>query len=180
MLNSNPKHHRTAWLVSVLAAGGLFVAAMTGTAHADVDDTGHALKKISRVAQPTIIIEKEGGCVEPEDVMRRDHMKFILHQRDKTMHQGIRTDKYSLKNCVNCHANSKTNSVLGKDGFCVSCHSYAAVSIDCFSCHASTAEKNTARLDKAVVGGNPQERPGQAMPAAPVIKQAPVSTGKAP
>jgi hypothetical protein len=177
MLISYPMLHPTAWLVSVLAAGGLFAAAMTGAAHADADA---APKKISRVAQPTIIIEKEGACVEPEDVMRRDHMKFILHQRDKTMHQGVRTEKYSLKNCVNCHANSKTNSVVGKDGFCVSCHSYAAVSIDCFSCHTSTAEKNSASLNQAVTDGKAPEHAGQTMVPAPVIKQKPVSTGKAP
>lgn len=172
---SNPMLHRTAWLVSILAAGGLFAAAMTGAVHADA---GNMAKKVSRVALPTIIIEKEGECVEPEDVMKRDHMKFILHQRDKTVHQGVRTDKYSLKNCVNCHANSKTNSVLGKDGFCASCHSYAAVSIDCFSCHTSTAEKNAAQ-DKASVDGKSPEHLGQ-VTTTPAIKQEPVSTGKAP
>lgn len=174
MLISNPMLHRTAWLVSAMAAGGLFAAVMAGTAHADNDA---ATKKVSRVAQPTIIIEKEGECVEPEDVIRRNHMKFLLHQRDKTMHEGIRTTKYSLKNCVNCHANSKTNSVLGKDGFCVSCHSYAAVSIDCFSCHASSAEKTA---DKAIVDGKSPEHLGQAITAIPVIKQESASTGKAP
>ncbi len=74
--------------------------------------------------------------------MRRNHMKYILHQRDETMHRGIRTQKYSLKNCVDCHADPKTNSVLGKDGFCESCHVYASVSIDCFTCHTSAPEKN--------------------------------------
>ena len=166
--------HPRAWLLSGMVAVGLSAAALSGAVYADADA---GTKKISRVAQPTIIIEKEGECVEPEDVMRRDHMNLILHQRDKTVHQGVRTDKYSLKNCVNCHANSKTNSVLGKDGFCSSCHSYAAVSIDCFSCHASTAEKNIDRLDKAVLEGKP---PVQAITAVPVIKQKPVSTGKAP
>ncbi len=172
MLKTNPMHHGTAWLVSVVAAGGLFAAAMAGTAYADATS-----KKISRVAQPSIIIEKEGECVEPEDVMRRDHMKFILHQRDKTMHQGVRTEKYSLKNCVNCHANSKTNSVLGKDGFCESCHTYASVSIDCFGCHASKAENKVVDQDKAVVGGRLADHLGTAIPA---IKQEPASTGKAP
>ena len=177
MLNSNPKHYRATWLVSVLAAGGLFAAAMTGTAHADADDTGHASKKISRVAQPTIIIEKEGECVEPEDDIRRNHMKYLLHQRDETMHLGIRTKHYSLKNCINCHANSKTNSVLGKDGFCVSCHSYAAVSIDCFSCHSSSPEKTA---DTATVDGKSPDRLEQAIAATPIVKQESASTGKAP
>jgi len=54
-----------------------------------------------------IIHEPEGEgveCVEPEEVMRRDHMNFILHQRDETMYKGIRGAKHSLKDCIDCHA----------------------------------------------------------------------------
>jgi len=102
--------------------------------------------KSSRVPLPAIQIDraKAAKCVEPTEVMRRSHMDFILHQRDETMHRGIRTVKHSLKNCVNCHADATTGSVLGKNGFCESCHNYAAVSIDCFSCHTSKAEPRPA------------------------------------
>jgi len=85
---------------------------------------------------PTVKIEKPGQCVEPVADMRRDHMNMILHQRNETVHRGIRTSRHSLKNCIDCHANPKTNSVLGKDGFCESCHTYAAVRMDCFECHS--------------------------------------------
>jgi hypothetical protein len=34
----------------------------------------------------------------------------------------------------------KAVSVESKDHFCASCHSYAAVRVDCFECHASTPE----------------------------------------
>jgi hypothetical protein len=91
---------------------------------------------------PTVKTYKGDKCVEDTDYMRRNHMKVILHQRDETMHRGIRTQKHSLKNCVDCHADPKTNSVLGKDGFCESCHVYASVSIDCFTCHSAAPEKN--------------------------------------
>ena len=91
---------------------------------------------------PVVKTYKGDKCVEDTEFMRRNHMKLILHQRDETMHRGIRTQKYSLKNCIDCHADPKTNSVLGKDGFCESCHEYAAVSIDCFSCHSAAPEKN--------------------------------------
>ena len=64
-------------------------------------------------------------------------MELLKHHRDETMRKGIRTTEYSLKNCVSCHASKDTNSVLGKNGFCQSCHSYAAVTLDCFECHAS-------------------------------------------
>jgi hypothetical protein len=100
-------------------------------------------------------IHGEGECVEPEDIMKRNHMEFILHQRDETVQEGIRTSKYSLKQCISCHA------VKGDDGeyvhvddsrhFCVTCHEYAAVTIDCFQCHADTprsTDKHELRVNE--------------------------------
>jgi hypothetical protein len=118
--------------VAVVAAGMLAVAAVLAA------DTSGAKPALG----PTVKTYKGEKCVEPTAEMRRNHMKYILHQRDETMHKGIRTTKYSFKNCVDCHADPKTNSVLGKDGFCESCHVYASVSIDCFTCHSSAPEKN--------------------------------------
>ena len=78
-------------------------------------------------------------CVEPKEDMRKNHMNYILHQRDDTLRSGIRTSKHSLKECIDCHnapANdNKVASVETKEHFCSSCHTYAAVSIDCFDCH---------------------------------------------
>jgi hypothetical protein len=75
-------------------------------------------------------------CVEPPDVMRRNHMDFLKHQRDDTVRGGVRGAKHSLKGCIDCHASAATRSVAQAPGdFCVSCHSYAAVKIDCFECH---------------------------------------------
>jgi hypothetical protein len=74
-------------------------------------------------------------------------MELLKHQRDATTHQGIRTRKHSLNGCIECHASRKTNSVAGSDqNFCQSCHSYAAVKLDCFECHAS---KPKAPLERA-------------------------------
>jgi hypothetical protein len=67
--------------------------------------------------------------------MRRNHMKMLFHQRDRTMREGVRTTRLSLKGCVDCHASAKTGSVLGEEGFCSSCHAFASVKIDCFECH---------------------------------------------
>ncbi len=110
--------------------------------------------KPSRVPVPAISVNKDKAekCVEPTGEMRRNHMKYIMHQRDETMHQGIRTSKHSLKNCVECHADPKTGSVLGKDGFCSTCHQYAAVTIDCFSCHTDKAEKRAAASEPGLLG----------------------------
>ena len=93
-------------------------------------------KRAARVALPTVKIEKGEACVAPVAEMRRDHMKMLMHQRDRTVHLGIRTAQHSLKGCIDCHASPGANSVLGKDGFCASCHAYAAVKMDCFECHS--------------------------------------------
>ena len=85
-------------------------------------------------------------CVEPTDVMRRQHMDLIQHQRDETMHKGIRgiTAKHSLKGCIDCHVGyddkGEAVSINDEGQFCQSCHNYAAVSIDCFSCHRTTPD----------------------------------------
>ncbi len=90
---------------------------------------------------PEIPKGKGEKCVEPTEVMRKSHMNFILHQRDETMHFGIRTKKHSLKECISCHVqpdeNGKYPDIHSRKHFCNSCHSYAAVSIDCFQCHAT-------------------------------------------
>jgi hypothetical protein len=87
---------------------------------------------------PKLDIGKGGSCVDDPKFMRKNHMKMIVHQRDETMRQGIRGGKYSLAECVNCHASKKDNNVLGSsEHFCQGCHEYAAVKIDCFECHSS-------------------------------------------
>jgi len=96
------------------------------------------------VAKPTIKIEQGEACVAPTGEMRRDHMKLLLQQRDRTLRQGIREPRLSLKGCVDCHAAHDTGSVLGKDGFCSSCHEYAAVKMDCFECHTPRRQTRAA------------------------------------
>ncbi len=123
---------------ALIAIIGLFAISAAGA-----DDTITA----GGVPLPTIKTFKGKKCVLPTPVMRREHFQYILHQRHETMHEGIRTKKYSLKNCVDCHANPETHSVLGKNGFCADCHEYAAVEIDCFSCHSDKPEKTSAAAD---------------------------------
>ena len=92
----------------------------------------------SRVPKPVIEAGKGEQCVESTEFMRRNHMVLLKHQRDDTMRKGIRTTKYSLNGCIECHASRRNNSVVGSDrNFCQSCHSYAAVKLDCFECHTS-------------------------------------------
>lgn len=87
---------------------------------------------------PKLDAARGGQCVEDPKFMRSNHMKLIVHQRDETLRLGIRGGKYSLAECVNCHASKNNNSVLGSNqNFCQGCHAYAAVKIDCFECHSS-------------------------------------------
>jgi hypothetical protein len=126
----------------------VLVAVFSVAALADGQQAG-----ASRVALPTIKIEKGEACVAPTGEMRRNHMKYLLHQRDETVHQGLREPRFSLKQCVDCHADRATGSVLGENGFCASCHAYAAVKLDCFECHTpqrqSRAAGQAAQADKA-------------------------------
>ncbi len=87
-------------------------------------------------------------CVADTDWMRRNHMTALMHQRDRTVHEGVRTPRFSLKGCIDCHAvngsDGKPVTVASKKHFCRTCHDYAAVQIDCFECHASRPEAKTA------------------------------------
>lgn len=87
-------------------------------------------------------------CVEPTEVMRRDHMRFLTHQRDETVHSGIRGAKHSLVGCIACHAQTDAGGaaipVNAEGQFCESCHGFAGVSVDCFECHASVPAKAQA------------------------------------
>ena len=98
----------------------------------------------ARTPVPSISIENPGKCVAPAEEMRRNHMEMLKHQRDRTMHQGIRGEPVTLNGCIECHASKKTGSVLGEGNFCQSCHAYAAVKLDCFDCHQPKAHFKAA------------------------------------
>ncbi len=101
-----------------------------------------------------------GQCdLDPKE-MRVKHMTLLDHKRDQTMRDGIRTKKYSLKNCIACHAvkdeSNKYVTVKDERHFCRSCHDYAAVRIDCFDCHASRPKDTMNKAAKAA--GNPHAK----------------------
>lgn len=103
------------------------------------------LPEAGRVARPAYEAGRGEACVAPTAEMRRDHMRMLLHQRDRTLRQGIRETRFSLKGCVECHAGSTSGSVLGEEGFCSSCHAYTAVRMDCFECHSAMRQGSAAR-----------------------------------
>ena len=83
---------------------------------------------------------EETACVEPIEVMRKKHFDFVLDHRDKTVIDGIRTKKHSLIECIECHITANAQGEYARYSeethFCASCHQFAAVTIDCFQCHA--------------------------------------------
>jgi predicted CXXCH cytochrome family protein len=86
------------------------------------------------------------SCVRDTAFMRENHMELLLHQRDDTVHKGIRPKRTALTECITCHAvlGADKKPVTYKDpkNFCRACHDYAAVSIDCFACHNSVPDKS--------------------------------------
>ena len=88
-------------------------------------------------------------CVKPTEWMRRNHMDLIQHDRDITVHQGVRTLDGSLAQCVACHANKDDKgayvAVNGADQFCSGCHEYTGVTLDCFTCHATVPQPSNAQ-----------------------------------
>jgi len=105
-------------------------------------------------------VGKGDQCVEETPFMRTNHMELILHQRDETVQRGIRTKKHSFKECINCHVVKDEHNIpvsfKSPKHFCNTCHTYAAVRIDCFECHASRPgnfklslqKKNQSAMDK--------------------------------
>jgi len=118
----------------------LMVAGLVLALPAIADDTG----PLAGVPKPRAKANPEFGCVRPEEDMRKHHMQYLLHHRDETLRQGIRTKQFSLAECVNCHITPKADGQYARFGekehFCSSCHTYAAVRIDCFECHRDTPD----------------------------------------
>lgn len=116
-----------------------FTLAMAHSAPASAAEDG------SKVPMPSPSKAFKGEqCVEPVETMRRDHMLFLKHQRDDTLRDGIRGEKYGLNECIDCHATKSPDVAGGEvrtiEPFCGECHAYAAVKIDCFECHTGAAD----------------------------------------
>ena len=116
------------WLV-VLLAGAL--GALAGGAGADPNWKQNGNSRATKAEQ----------CVRPTDEVRRYHMSLLKHQRDITVHQGVRQTADALAGCVDCHANKdlagKFVPVNAEGQFCSACHAFAAVQLDCFQCHTT-------------------------------------------
>jgi hypothetical protein len=123
-------------LISLLFSSLLGCLAVTQAAAGEVDSSGFGAVVIPQPNKPG----SASTCVEPVEVMRREHMNLLLHQRDATVQNGERDAKHSLVGCMDCHnpAENAETAIRYPDPqhFCAGCHLYASVQIDCFECHA--------------------------------------------
>lgn len=89
---------------------------------------------------PGIAQLSDKQCVEPPQWMRANHMQLLLKWRDAAVRKGQtvyinsqgKSFKIGLDTCLNCHSDPSANT---SDQFCVSCHNYAGVKPNCWSCH---------------------------------------------
>lgn len=105
---------------------------------------------------------------EGNEFWRKNHMSLMRHDRDLTMQQGDRDIGASLKGCFDCHttkAASGTVLTYADEGhFCRACHDFAAVKVDCFTCHRSTPEGTDEAMTHAAI------LPGRAISAGDVTQ----------
>ena len=133
-------------LSSVLGILATLLLTLPIAASADKDTHTLPFSDLS-LAEPARHFSATQECVEPEEEMKRNHMNYILHQRDETVYGGIRTRQYALEECINCHASKDEDGeyvrVEDTRHFCASCHTYASVKIDCFQCHADVPVRDS-------------------------------------
>jgi len=124
----------TIGLVLVLAL--VVMAGLSGMFDAPADE-GEA----EGVPMPVITPAQGDSCVDDPEFLRRYHMTVLKREHDKAQLTGLPGEKYSLRECVTCHAvRDSDGSFVTADSpqhFCRTCHDYAAVEIDCFDCHRS-------------------------------------------
>ena len=115
---------------------------------------GSAAGPLALASGPALDAARSGPCVEDPKLMRRSHPDFLKHGRDDTVRKGVRGIRHSLAACVDCHASKADGRVLGSERhFCQGCHDYAAVKVDCFDCHASTARPSATAATEPASGG---------------------------
>jgi len=100
-------------LISLLCCTLLGWLAFAPVTAGEVESSGFGAIAIPQPDKP----DNASACVEPVEVMRREHMNLLLHQRDATVLNGERDSK-------------------DPQHFCAGCHLYTSVQIDCFECHA--------------------------------------------
>ncbi|OOG22496.1 hypothetical protein B1C78_14845 [Thioalkalivibrio denitrificans] len=90
----------------------------------------------SPVEAPQMMEARGDQCVEPVEVIRRDHMTILKAEKDRAVNLGVRNPDHSIRGCVNCHVSPTASRDDPATHFCLNCHTFTAVRMDCFQCHA--------------------------------------------
>jgi hypothetical protein len=90
----------------------------------------------------TILARMKGHGLRFEPTaMVRYHTEFLMHRKNRVVHDGVRSERYSFRQCMTCHMKTDAGGAVVKVGdsqhFCTSCHRQMAVTTDCFECHSS-------------------------------------------
>lgn len=102
---------------------------------------------------PILAKARKAPCVLPPAAMRASHMSLLSEWRDLVVRQGLRrvttsdgrTVKASLSGtCLDCHEKAK---------FCDTCHAYAGVKPECWSCHIDLGGTGVPPLAGVSPGG---------------------------
>jgi len=105
--------------------------------------------------------DKLTQCVQPTEFMRRNHMELIKHQRDETVHKGIRATDHKLASCIECHVRHDKEGnpvpVNAPGQFCAACHQYVAEKLNCYQCHSPVPND----LDSAAKTAAKEMGPGE-------------------
>lgn len=106
----------------------------------------------------TPAIAAGGECIESAEYMKANHMQMLLDWRDEAVREGKQVYvnsqgkefEISLQNtCMECHSDNDAftanaiptaTDVTTPNNFCFSCHDYASVEPDCWSCHLDPRE----------------------------------------
>jgi len=138
------RHSSIALVALVLV---LLVVALAGLN--DVLDAPEDEGVAKGVPMPVIARGQGDSCVEDTEFMRRNHMTLLQHDHSENAVKEIRSEGYSVKECIACHAvmgpDERPVTADSPEHFCRSCHDYVAVKIDCFDCHKSRPRRGESR-----------------------------------
>ncbi len=121
-------------IAGLLVVGMALAALTSGTAFA-----------VGSLSPGSKALAPGSSCVGDPNDMRRNHMRYLNHDRDRAVQRGNRSINHSLVGCIDCHAGREASGtpipVSDKGQFCASCHTYTGIRINCFQCHSQVPEE---------------------------------------
>jgi hypothetical protein len=137
----------------ILAGLGLFLLAVSYPAWRAV-----ALGTAS--SGPRLAKARTTPCILPPAEMRASHMRLLADWRDLAVRQGVRRVKTTDARMVNVSLTGTCLDCHEKARFCDTCHEYAGVKPDCWSCHVLPAWQPAESTQSSPSTRSTTSRPG--------------------